>query len=207
MLVGVTRPPATLADTEAEPRRARALVDTAGADVVERVLQRRTRPIRRPTSAGARSRSCARSASAVDADTVVFDDDLSPGPAAQPRADPRADRDRPHRGDPRHLRPEREDPRRAGPRSSSPCSATAFPACEDAGAALSQQAGGIGTRGPGETDPRGRPAAPAAADGPARGRPAPARPHPAHPATRAGTARAIGRSPSSATPTPGSRPC
>ena len=51
---------------------------------------------------------------AVDADTVVFDNELSPGPAVQPREAARAHGDRPHRGDPRHLRPERPHARGQG---------------------------------------------------------------------------------------------
>ena len=51
----------------------------------------------------------------VDADTVVFDNELTPGAAVQLGEAARAHGDRSHRGDPRHLRPERAHPRRQGP--------------------------------------------------------------------------------------------
>ena len=41
---------------------------------------------------------------------MVFDDELTPGAAVQPREAPRAHGHRPHGGDPRHLRPERPQP-------------------------------------------------------------------------------------------------
>ena len=43
-----------------------------------------------------------------------------PGPAVQPGEAARADRHRPHRGDPRHLRPERPHPRGQGPGRAGP---------------------------------------------------------------------------------------
>ena len=118
---------------------------------------------------------------AVDADTVVFDDDLSPGPAAQPREDPRPDGHRPHRGDPRHLRPERPDPRGQGPGRAGPAP---LPAAPPAGPGQRVQPAGRWHRhpGPGRDPARGRPPAPGAADEPARVRPPPAGPHPADPA-------------------------
>ena len=44
ILVGVAIPPATVEETEAHLDELALLVDTAGADVVERVVQRRDRP-------------------------------------------------------------------------------------------------------------------------------------------------------------------
>ena len=86
---------------------------------------------------------------AVDADTVVFDNELTPGPAVQPREAARPHRHRPHRGDPRHLRPERPHAWRARPRSSWPCCATACRGCAAGATAQALHAsrrGGIGTR-------------------------------------------------------------
>ena len=54
------------------------LVDTAGAEPVELVLQRRDRPDPAPTSDRARPRSCAELSEALDIDLVVFDDELTP---------------------------------------------------------------------------------------------------------------------------------
>ncbi len=62
VLVGVTLPPATTEDTEAGLDELSPLVDTAGADEVGAPRAApRARPIRPPTSARARPRSCARS--------------------------------------------------------------------------------------------------------------------------------------------------
>ncbi|MEA2716284.1 MAG: GTPase, partial [Actinomycetota bacterium] len=44
VLVGVAVPPATLDDAESSLDELSALVDTAGADEVERILQRRDHP-------------------------------------------------------------------------------------------------------------------------------------------------------------------
>ena len=78
VLVGVTLPPTTEEDTDRHLDELALLVDTAGADVVDRVVQRRQPPTRPPTSARARSRSSASCREPLDADTVVFDDELTP---------------------------------------------------------------------------------------------------------------------------------
>ena len=65
--------------------------------------------------------------SATDCDTVVFDDELTPGPAAQPREAARPHGHRPHRGDPRHLRPERPQPGGQGPGRAGPAPLPAAP--------------------------------------------------------------------------------
>ena len=79
VLVGVTLPHSTLAGHRGRPRRAgpagghgRRRRDGAGRPAPE------PRPTPPPTWAGARPRSCLSVCLAVDADTVVFDDDLSP---------------------------------------------------------------------------------------------------------------------------------
>ncbi|WCO65357.1 GTPase HflX [Iamia majanohamensis] len=78
LLVGVTLPPAHDDDTEASLDELELLVDTAGADVVGRVLQRRSR-IEPATYIGSGKVAELRQlADAVDCDTVVFDDELSP---------------------------------------------------------------------------------------------------------------------------------
>ena len=118
-------------------------------------------------------RGAAPGAAEVDADTVVFDDELTPAQQLNLEKLLGPHRHRPHRGDPRHLRPERHT-RRARPRSSWPSSATGCPAAGPGHAPVSQQAGGIGTRGPGRDPARGRPPAPPAPHHEARGRAAPA---------------------------------
>ena len=140
MLVGVTIPPTTPRTTEAGLDELALLVDTAGADEVgARRAAARARPTRPPTSARARPRSCARSRSSVDCDTVVFDNELTPGPAAQPREAARPHGHRPHRGDPRHLRPERPQPGGQGPGRAGPAALPAAAPARAGQGALSQQ--------------------------------------------------------------------
>ncbi len=55
------------------------LAATAGVRVVGQVTQRRERPTRPRTSASGKVEELTRLAAAVDADLVVFDNDLSPG--------------------------------------------------------------------------------------------------------------------------------
>ncbi|CAN5603761.1 MAG: GTPase HflX [Iamia sp.] len=78
LLVGVTLAPATDEDTEASLDELELLVDTAGADVVGRVLQRRTRPEPATYIGTGKVAELKELAEAVDCDTVVFDDELSP---------------------------------------------------------------------------------------------------------------------------------
>ena len=153
VLVGVTLPPHDAEDTDSSLDELAQLVDTAGADEVgpRRAAPQRA-PTRPPTSARARPRSSASCPLELDCDTVVFDDELSPGPAVQPREAARAHGHRPHRGDPRHLRPERPQPGGQGPGRAGPAPLPAAPPARHGPHAVSQQAGGIGTRGgPGET--------------------------------------------------------
>ena len=138
-------PPSTTTRSTRNLDELALLVDTAGADEVGRVVQRRPAPDPPPTSARARRRRSRDLAVAIDCDTVVFDDELTPGPAVQPREAARAHGDRPHRGDPRHLRPERLAARRARRRSSWRSCATGCPRLRGKGGSMSQQGrGGIG---------------------------------------------------------------
>ncbi len=78
VLVGVTFPHSTLADTEAALDELALLVATAGADVMERVVQRRITPDPATYLGRGKAEELLAVCLAVDADTVVFDDDLSP---------------------------------------------------------------------------------------------------------------------------------
>ncbi|HEU5149480.1 MAG TPA: GTPase HflX [Iamia sp.] len=78
LLVGVTLPPHLDDDTEAGLDELELLVDTAGADVVGRVVQRRTRPEPATYIGKGKVEELRALAEAVDCDTVVFDDELSP---------------------------------------------------------------------------------------------------------------------------------
>lgn len=78
VLVGVTVPPDTVEETERSVDELELLVDTAGADVVGRVFQRRDAPDP-PTYVGkGKAEELREVALATDCDTVVFDNELTP---------------------------------------------------------------------------------------------------------------------------------
>ena len=201
----------TTDDTEASLDELALLVDTAGADEVGRVVQRRDAPDP-ATYVGKGKAEELRELSprASTADTVVFDNELTPGAAVQPREAARPHGHRPHRGDPRHLRPERPQPRGQGPGRAGPAPLPAAPPAPGKGARpVSSRRGGIGTRrGPGETQlevDRRRIMRRITKLEPELQRP---RPHRAHAAQgRAAAAGLQQRRASSATPTPASRRC
>jgi GTPase len=78
VLVGVAVPPATLDDAESSLDELAALVDTAGADEVERVLQRRDTPDPATFVGKGKAEELREISYQVDADTVVFDEELTP---------------------------------------------------------------------------------------------------------------------------------
>src|SRR5208282_5968482 len=126
------------------------LVDTAGADEVGRVIQRRETPDPAPYIGHGKAQELRRLSEALDADTVVFDEELTPaqqrnlekllGRTAIDRTavilDIFAQNARSEEG---RVQVELALLRYRLPR------------LRGRGMALSQQAGGIGTRGPGET--------------------------------------------------------
>ena len=78
VLVGVAIPPETTDDTEDSLDELALLVDTAGADEVGRVVQRRDAPDP-PTYVGkGKAEELRELAEATDCDTVVFDNELTP---------------------------------------------------------------------------------------------------------------------------------
>ena len=78
VLVGVTIPPDTVEETENSVDELALLVDTAGADEVGRVFQRRQAPDP-PTYVGkGKAEELRELALATDCDTVVFDNELTP---------------------------------------------------------------------------------------------------------------------------------
>jgi GTP-binding protein HflX len=78
VLVGVTLPPNTSDDTDASLDELSLLVDTAGADEVGRLVQRRHAPDP-PTYVGkGKAEELRELALATDCDTVVFDNELTP---------------------------------------------------------------------------------------------------------------------------------
>ncbi|HEX5946604.1 MAG TPA: GTPase HflX [Acidimicrobiales bacterium] len=78
VLVGVTIPPETVEETENSVDELALLVDTAGADEVGRIYQRRSAPDP-PTYVGkGKAEELRELALATDCDTVVFDNELTP---------------------------------------------------------------------------------------------------------------------------------
>jgi GTP-binding protein HflX len=78
VLVGVTIPPDTVEETDASLDELALLIDTAGADEVGRVTQRRQAPDP-PTYVGkGKAEELREVAVATDCDTVVFDNELTP---------------------------------------------------------------------------------------------------------------------------------
>ncbi len=150
VIVGVVMPPATAEEVDAHLDELAQLIDTAGADVVDRVVQRRREPDPATYIGKGKAEELHRICLAVDADTVVFDDELSPaqqrnlekilGRTAIDRTavilDIFAQNARTQEG---KAQVELAQLRYRLPR------------LRGRGVALSQQAGGIGTRGPGET--------------------------------------------------------
>src|ERR1700739_3407476 len=78
VLVGVTVPPEREEETEQHLDELSLLVDTAGADEAARVLQRRDHPDPATFVGKGKAEELRELSEAVDADTVVFDDELSP---------------------------------------------------------------------------------------------------------------------------------
>jgi GTPase len=151
VLVGVAVPPATIDDAESSLDELAALVDTAGADAVERILQKRDHPDPATFVGKGKAEELREISYQVDADTVVFDEELSPaqsrnlekilGRTAIDRTAVILDIFAQHA----HSQEGKAQVELAMLRYR-------LPRLRGKGKALSQQAGGIGTRrGPGET--------------------------------------------------------
>jgi len=78
VLVGVVMPPRHIDDVEADLDELALLVDTAGADVESRIVQRRDAPDPATYVGKGKAEELREISEMVDADTVVFDDELSP---------------------------------------------------------------------------------------------------------------------------------
>jgi GTPase len=150
ILVGVTIPPATVVETEHHLDELALLVDTAGADEAARVIQRRDAPDPATYVGKGKAEELRELSLTVDADTIVFDDELSPaqsrnlekilGRTAIDRTAVILDIFAQNA----HTQEGRAQVELAQLRYR-------LPRLRGKGRALSQQAGGIGTRGPGET--------------------------------------------------------
>jgi GTP-binding protein HflX len=150
LLVGVVFPGLTNEMVEDELDELALLVDSAGADVVARVVQRRDAPDPATFVGRGKAEEIAELSRSLDVDTVVFDDELTPA---------------------QHRNLEKLFGRTAIDRTAVILDIFAqnarspegkaqvelallryrLPRLRGRGSALSQQAGGIGTRGPGET--------------------------------------------------------
>jgi GTPase len=78
VLVGVAVPPLTTEEAEDDLDELEQLVDTAGADVVARMVQRRDTPDPATFLGKGKIQELREVSESVDADTVVFDHELSP---------------------------------------------------------------------------------------------------------------------------------
>ena len=150
MLVGVTFPWGTADATEAGLDELALLVDTAGADVLERITQRRAAPDPATYVGRGKAEELRDVCLAVDADTVVFDDDLSP--AQQRNLEAILGRTAIDRTAV-ILDIFAQNARTPEGRAQVELALLRYrlPRLRGRGRAFSQQAGGIGTRGPGET--------------------------------------------------------
>jgi GTP-binding protein HflX len=79
VLVGVSSPPVTADEAERNLDELALLVDTAGADPVARVVQRLDSPDAATYVGKGKAEELHQVSERVDADTVVFDDELTPG--------------------------------------------------------------------------------------------------------------------------------
>lgn len=150
VLVGVTFPHGTQAATEAGLDELALLVDTAGADVMDRVVQRRDSPDAATYIGRGKAEELLAVCLAVDADTVVFDDDLSP--AQQRNLEKILGRTAIDRTAV-ILDIFAQNARTPEGRAQVELALLRYrlPRLRGRGRSFSQQAGGIGTRGPGET--------------------------------------------------------
>jgi GTPase len=78
VIVGVQLPGTTAAELDASLDELEALLDTAGGEVVERVVQRRDAPDPATFIGRGKVAELRDLVAAVGADAVVFDDDLAP---------------------------------------------------------------------------------------------------------------------------------
>ena len=150
VLVGVVLPGTTTETVDAALDELALLVDTAGADVVARTVQRRDRPDPATYIGRGKVAELAELSVALDADTVVFDEDLSP--AQQRNLEKLLGRTAIDRTAV-ILDIFAQNARSPEGKAQVELALLRYrlPRLRGRGLVLSQQAGGIGTRGPGET--------------------------------------------------------
>ena len=150
VLVGVIFPDSSAVELDKELDELALLVDTAGADVSARVVQRRDRPDPATFLGSGKVQELKEICLAVDADTVVFDHNLSP--AQQRNLEKLLGRTAIDRTAV-ILDIFAQNARSPEGKAQVELALLRYrlPRLRRAGGSLSQQAGGIGTRGPGET--------------------------------------------------------
>ena len=150
ILVGVTTAGHDPEETEASLDELALLVDTAGADAVDRLHQRRQAPDAATYVGKGKAQEIKRVAEAVDCDTVVFDDELTPaqqfnlekilGRSALDRTAVILD-----------IFAQNASSQEGKAQVELAQLRYRLPRLRASGRTFSQQGGGIGTRGPGET--------------------------------------------------------
>src|SRR5450759_3141791 len=150
VLVGVVFPHTTVASVEAGLDELARLVDTAGADVMDRIVQRRATPDPATFVGKGKAEELLSICLAVDADTVVFEHNLSP--AQQRNLEKILGRTAIDRTAV-ILDIFAQNARTPEGKAQVELALLQYrlPRLRREGGSLSQQAGGIGTRGPGET--------------------------------------------------------
>jgi GTP-binding protein HflX len=150
VIVGVVFPGVSPLEVDANLDELEALISSAGADVVGRIVQRRDRPDPATFIGRGKATELVRMAETLDADTVVFDDDLSP--AQQRNLEKMLGRTAIDRT---AVILDIFAQNAASPEGKAQVELALLryrlPRLRGKGQGLSQQAGGIGTRGPGET--------------------------------------------------------
>ncbi len=150
ILVGVVVAPSNEDEVNDHLDELELLVDTAGADVVARVIQRRDRPDPATFIGKGKAEELRELSYEVDADTVVFDDELSPAQSRNlEKILGRTAIDRTAV----ILDIFAQNARTQEGRAQVELALLRYrlPRLRGRGVSFSQQAGGIGTRGPGET--------------------------------------------------------
>jgi GTP-binding protein HflX len=150
VLVGVLFPGVTIEELDQQLDELALLVDTAGADVVARVVQRRDSPDPATFVGSGKVEELRQLSLAVDADTIVFEHNLSP--AQQRNLEKILGRTAIDRTAV-ILDIFAQNARTPEGKAQVELALLEYrlPRLRRAGGSLSQQAGGIGTRGPGET--------------------------------------------------------
>lgn len=150
VLVGVTIPPLSSEETDASLDELALLVDTAGADEVGRVHQRRQAPDPATFVGKGKAEEIKDLSVSVDSDTVVFDDELSP--AQQGKLEKLLGRSALDRTAV-ILDIFAQNASSAEGKAQVELAQLKYrlPRLRSMGRTFSQQGGGIGTRGPGET--------------------------------------------------------